>query len=168
MLAVCGLFPRSLAVRLDLRNMFVKIRRKQFKLRRSDYKRVKGSPYFELQAMTKDDLKFKARAEPHRIVAVPRYGLFFELLESYRNAAGKPRTKVIAYLASMSEADLTTSLLPLAKRERFWRAIDAKLKPLNLARPAEAKIRKKINDRIPRPNEVELQSEYSVLLKEMR
>lgn len=78
----------------------------------------------------------------------PRYRLRCELLQSYRNDNGKPRSRTLAYLASISEAELTRIL----SQSTFWYWVEKRLERVEISPEDGVKIRQQIEERVPLPS----------------
>jgi hypothetical protein len=78
--------------------------------------------------------------------------LYAVLVES-RRIDGKPRQKIIAYLASIEEKDIKKDPF---RREIFWKAVTKNIESLSLSPEIREKIEESIMQRVSRPTENEL------------
>lgn len=106
--------------------MFVRWKRYQMKIGKYDYEQTIGCER----------------------IPKPRYRLRCELLQSYRNDNGKPRSRTLAYLGSIEEKEMTRIL----SQSTFWYWVEKKLERVELSPEDGVKIRQQIEKRVPCPS----------------
>jgi hypothetical protein len=81
----------------------------------------------------------------------PEFSLYAVLVEAHRDN-GKPRQRIIRYLAHIKEEYLSET----AHQEYFWERVDWHLSDLELDPASRGEIESKIGDKVKRPSEQEI------------